>query len=190
MISEIAAKLQLMGAVDVDAFVDLFLKGDSLERFFVHVCQGVQGNVADPITKSICTFITSPIQITLTQVGVVPFKAIPNVVYPYRLMTMEQKSYLRNIVTEGHDSVTGLVASLQIGGGCMLCRSIGVADVKLQAADVLRAFCNCVFHSTVHTDQLVRRGVCNLVLQRVGGSLHLNRATMQEVSEFITRGIC
>ena len=54
--------------MDVDVFIDLFLKGESLERFFVHACQGTQGSVSDPITKTICTFITSPIQITLTQV--------------------------------------------------------------------------------------------------------------------------
>ena len=68
----------------------------------------------------------------------------------------------------------------------MLCRSIGGVDMKLQPADVLRAFCNCVFQSTVHTDVHIRRSICSLILQRVGGALHLNRATMQEVSSFVT----
>lgn len=65
-----------MAVVDVEVFIDLFLKGKSLERFLVHVCQGTQGNVSDPITKTICTFITSPIQLTLTQVSLVQTKVL------------------------------------------------------------------------------------------------------------------
>ena len=55
----------------------------------------------------------------------------------------------------------------------------------LDEADVLKAFCACVFRSKVHEENALREGICNVILQMVIGEVGTTRDVLQNVSEFI-----
>lgn len=101
-------------------------------------------------------------------------------------MSLEQKEFLRDFVKTTQNIVSGLVASVQIGGGCVLCKSSNAPNVFLDPVDIIQAFCLAVSSSKTHTDPEIHRGLCNIVVQRVGGVVHLNRATMHSISCFIS----
>lgn len=106
--------------------------------------------------------------------------------FPYKLMTEEQKAFLREFVTMAEVSLTGAVAATQIGGGCFLASS----DKKPTHVDpvaVLGAFCQAVGESKIHTDPAIQRGLCCIVVQRVCGIVHLDRSTLQKVGEFMPK---
>lgn len=160
-----------MTTIDIHRFKDLFLTGESLRKTLVYLCNTVQGHVMDPITYTLCMMITTPVQIMLTQVGVAAFKDKNTSVFPYKLMTEEQKQFLRDFVTDTETHVTGLIASVQIGGGCVLCKRVKRPSEFLDAGAVLSAFCQSVQSSKTHTNPVMQRSICNIVIQRVGGQV-------------------
>lgn len=168
--------------MDPKAFVDKFLRGDSLCRVIVYLCNNCQGTVTDPITSVLHFMITSPVQVTLTQVGVAPFRDRSTLVFPYRLMTEEQRSLLRSFVENIENEVSGSVASVQIGGGCVLSKP-SQENVYLESVDVLLAFCQTVSMSKTHKSRATQRAVCNIVLQRIGSLVHLDRSQMQKITK-------
>ncbi len=56
---------------------------------------------------------------------------------------------------------------------------------QLDMADVLKAFCACVFRSKIHKDNSLREGICNVILQMVIGEVGITRDILQSVSRFI-----
>lgn len=135
----------------------------------------------DPITHTLCMMITTPVQIMLTQVGVAPFKDKNTSIFPYKLMNDEQKQFLRDFVMETETHVSGLIASVQIGGGCVLCRRIERGGVFLEPGLVLSAFCQNVQESKTHKNPAIQRSICNIVIQRVGGQVLLDKDVLQKV---------
>lgn len=55
----------------------------------------------------------------------------------------------------------------------------------LDEADVLKAFCACVFRSKTHKDNALREGICNVILQMVIGEVGTTRDILKDVSDFI-----
>lgn len=175
--------------MDVQRFVDLFLAGDALRKTLAYLCNTVQGNVMDPITHTLCLMITTPVQIMLTQVGVAPFKDKNTSIFPYRLMNDEQKQFLRDFVAETETHVSGLIASVQIGGGCVLCKRVKRGTTLLDAGQVLSAFCQTVQTSKTHANPAIQRSICNIVIQRVGGQILLDKDTLQRVMKSMPGGV-
>lgn len=170
--------------MDTDRFIKLFLTGDSLCKMIAYLCNNSHGTVTDPITNVLHAMITSPLQIMLTQVGVAPFKDRNTLVFPYRLMNEDQKDFLRSFVEEMEHEITGTVASVQIGGGCVLTQQQSSSrgrEITLDYTSVLSAFCTNVARSKTHTNVSVQRAVCNIVIQRIGSMVHLDRTKMQTI---------
>ena len=159
--------------MDTHGFIDLFLKEDALCHIVAYMCNNTQGLVTDPITNVLYSMITSPIQIVLTQVGVAPFKDKNTLVFPYRLMNEDQKSFIRSFVQDMEYEITGTIASVQIGGGCMLNKSTNGQDIFLDYVHVLTAFCNNVSKSKTHQNPAIQRAICNIIIQRIGSLIHL-----------------
>lgn len=154
--------------MDAAAFREAFLPGEELTRFVCFMCNAMTNSVTDPITHTLHIMITRPLSLVLTQVGIAPFKGESTAIYPYRVMTDEQKECLREGVRRTRQEVAGAMASVQIGGGCILYtkRREGQPEAFLSASDVLGAFCCAVFQSKTHTDARVRSSICNLFVQR------------------------
>lgn len=75
-----------------------FLEGDNLVRIFHFFCETGDAQVTDPITDVICMMVTSRIQLSVTERGVMLFKDKMSHVYPYTHMTVEQLSYVQRVV--------------------------------------------------------------------------------------------
>lgn len=56
----------------------------------------------------------------------------------------------------------------------------------LDEAEVLKAFCACVFRSRVHQSSSLREGICNVILQMVIGEVGTTKDVLQNVSEFVS----
>lgn len=174
-----------MAIADTHKFIELFLQGESLQQTLCYMCNASQGHVVDPITHTLCMMITTPVQVMLTQVGVAPFKDKNTAIFPYRLMDGRQKDFLRSFVKATEKAVKGAMASVQIGGGCVLCKHGQGASIVLNPVDILSAFCRCVADSKTHTNQKIQKCICNIVIQRVGSLVVLDRATLQSVMHHI-----
>lgn len=101
-------------------FRDVFLPGEELTRFVCFMCNAMANSVTDPITHALYIMISKPLSLVLTQVGIAPFKGESTVIYPYRMMNDVQKDFLRECVQQTKQDVAGVMASVQIGGGCIL----------------------------------------------------------------------
>lgn len=61
----------------------------------------------------------------------------------------------------------------------------GSASFQLDTLEVLKAFCACVFRSSVHRKNSMREGICHIVLQMVIGEIGITQDTLENLSAFI-----
>jgi hypothetical protein len=81
----------------------------------------------------------------------------------------EREAYMRN---QAHMMLTGK----PMGGS---------ASFQLDTLEVLKAFCACVFRSSVHRKNSMREGICHIVLQMVIGEIGITQDTLENLSAFI-----
>lgn len=81
----------------------------------------------------------------------------------------EKEAYMRN---QAHMLLTGK----PMGGS---------TSFQLDTLEVLKAFCACVFRSSVHKKNSIREGICHIVLQMVIGEIGITQDTLENLSSFI-----
>jgi len=165
------------------AILDTFLNVDNLARLLPYFCkieaEAPRHPQYDPITSAVLTFLTAPLQLTLTEVGAAPFMGHTVLVYPYSLMTVQQRAFLRTALD--NPSEWGIV-----NGAIVFHRSQkGKDSVVLPPRAVLTALCQKVFDSSLHTDERARVAICNIILQRVQGFLPISRPVQRELNEWL-----
>ena len=130
----------------------------------------------DPITATVITFLTSPLQLTLTEVGAVLFQGHGTLIYPYNLMSERQKVFVRAALDRReewniyHDAV-------------VFRRSQGT--LLLPPARVLLVLCAKVLESSVHQDPQRRVALCNIILQRVQGYVRIDKPVQRELNDWL-----
>ena len=129
----------------------------------------------DPVTATVLDLLTGKLQFCLSATGLIPFKGNANLVYPYHMMSPEQKDFIRT--------------SLQTRGGYTVCNESVVfhaCDVeRLDTVLVLEAMCSKVLESKVHEDHSVKVGVCNILLQRVQSVVPISRGVQQRLNDVL-----
>ena len=191
--------------------VETFLKGNSLRRIIKFFCDTSVNQVVDPVTETLCMMLTTPLQFSITEIGVTFFKDKNTHVFPYRNMTQGQLEYVRDTVNSiyGVDSVEESARmGVQMGGGCVVklsstslqrhavvappCPSLPkkAANVVgqnthpdvLDAFEVLGAFCTSVFSSKLYGgDPQLCYNLCNVIIQRVCTSVHLQKDVQRQL---------
>lgn len=137
-----------------------------------------QSPIIDPISNLIVTFINRPIALVLNEVGVMPFKDRPLLIFPYNLMTNRQKDFLRQCVAR--------VAEWTICNDNLVfdrtSTSRHIAPVR-----VITTMCDCVLHGNTRHDHKTRIGLCNIILQRVRSRIPIDTNVHKEVNEWVAR---
>lgn len=80
-----------------------------------------------------------------------------------------------------------LMNGVQMGGGFVIFSSTaaGVGDTVLPLEKVANVFCNFVFMSKIHQDPVVRKGICNIVIQRVCSSAFFPKSSIAAVANHV-----
>ena len=151
----------------------VFFSEQGLRRILTYLCNARAPGSWDPVTATVLDLLTGKLQFCLSAAGLIPFKGHANLVYPYHMMTQEQKDFIRT--------------SMQTRAGYTVCNESVVfkahADLeRLDAVSVLEAMCSKVLESKVHEEHSVRVGVCNILLQRVQSVVPISRGVQQRLN--------
>lgn len=176
--------------MDIHEFVATFLVDDSLRRIMNYLCESSVGQASDPIVDVVSMMISTPVSPVFTEVGVAPFKDRLVHVFPYTEMSIQQREFIKEVIRSATLSMSsngkgsGVSVSLQVGGGCIL-QSSCAQRVFLRAENVLATLCRSVFSSRQHTDNVIRRNICNIIIQRVSGAIHIHQNIINRVGAIV-----
>ena len=164
-------------------FTELFLKGENLRDMMVYMCNTCTSDVQDPITHTICTFLSTPVRISITKIGLAPFQGCNTAIFPFFCMREEQKLLLLEIIQFMQENGRATL-STQMGGGGMATLKPDGQRVYLDTSEVIFQF----FQATKESERTgmktqVRDKVCNIILQRVCSAVHIPRRTLNEIME-------
>ncbi|EKX35102.1 hypothetical protein GUITHDRAFT_118755 [Guillardia theta CCMP2712] len=166
----------------MDRFVEMFLRGEALRGMLLYMCNSCTVEINDPITHTLCTFMTTPVSLCVTKTGLAPLKDCNMAILPFGCMTPEQKAFLNGAINEMQAG--GLATlSTQMGGGGMAQLNYRGPKRYLPAEDVLTQFCAAVRCSGSHLGPEIKDNVCNIVIQRVCSMVHVPRSTLAAISK-------
>jgi hypothetical protein len=176
--------------MDVDKFVELFLTGENLQKMYVYMCGESLGDVSDPASNVACMMSTTPITLTITEVGVAPFKDRMTHIYPYSKMNNLQLGYIKMIVNDCMDlnatPSISCTSSIQMGGGCILLVVLQQKTSRfLKGHSVIIAMCDAICNNKSSPDISTRIGMCNIIIQRVYASIHLSKETQRHITDHL-----
>ena len=157
--------------------VSAFFTGDSLSRLLTYLCNTRAPGAWDPITATVLEMLSGRLQLCLSPAGLVPFRARPSMVYPFHMMSKEQKEFLREALERRE-------AYCVCNDAVLFYHRQGEPE-HLDTVSVLGAMCRSVLASRVHEDHRVRVGVCNILLQRVQSSVVISKAAQQELNALL-----
>ena len=132
----------------------------------------------DPITRTVVTFLTCPLQLGLTEVGAMLFQGRSTLIYPYTLMNDAQKAFVRQCLDHR--------AEWNLYNDCIVFkRHRGAQGKTLGAPAVLVALCSKIFQSPAHEDPRRRVALCNIILQRVQGYIPIDKPVQRHLNEWL-----
>jgi hypothetical protein len=152
----------------------VFFTGENLKRMLTYLCNSRPPDVWDPITATVIDILTCKLQFCLTTTGLLPFKGKANLLYPYHMMTEEQKEFLRQSLS---DSSTYVICNDSV--------VFNTDQEKLDPVLILEAMCCKVLDSKVHKDRNIKLGVCNILLQRVQSMTPISKGSQQRLNTSI-----
>jgi hypothetical protein len=163
-------------------FMNLFFKGDSLQRIMAHFSNTSSVQCVDPITTTVVTTLKNPIQCAINEQGICPFKAHPTMTFPFSRMSAEQQAFISKIqLVEEHPLVS--VHSL-MGGGRMHLFYEQEKPYYIPHTEALVEICKATLsHPNYAPEQ--RLQVCNIVLQRVSALVNISNSTLKNVNEIL-----
>jgi hypothetical protein len=157
-----------------ETLATVFFSEPSLKRILTYLCNARPPGSWDPVTATVLDLLTGKLQFCLSATGLIPFRGHADLVYPYHMMSPEQKEFIRT--------------ALQERSGYTVCNDSVVFNTptgdseRLDTVSVLEAMCSKVLESKVHEDHSVRVGVCNILLQRVQSVVPISRAVQQRLN--------
>jgi hypothetical protein len=163
-----------------EEFMDMFFKGEALQRVMEHFSNNCSVQCVDPITTTVVMVLKNPIQCAINEQGLCPFKAHPIVTFPFSRMNAKQQTFISKIqLAEEHASVS--VHSL-MGGGRMHLFYEQEQPYYISHTEALVEICKATLsHPNYAPEQ--RLQVCNIVLQRVSALVNISNSTLKNVNE-------
>ena len=155
----------------------VFFHSEGLQRILTYLCNARLPGAWDPVTSTVLDLLTGRLQFCLTAEGLVPFKGKATLVYPYHMMTQEQKTFLREAISDR--------ARFCICNDALMFHACEGDPERLDHVDVLEAMCSRILASNVHGDYKVRVGVCNIILQRIQSTVTITRNVQQRLNEVL-----
>ena len=158
----------------MSTLITAFFTDNNLKRVLTYLCNSRPPDNLDPITATVIDLLTSRVQFCLGATGLIPFKGKASMVYPYHMMTAEQKQFLQECL---RDKSSYSICNDSIMFHCEL--------EKIDAVSVLEAMCSKILESGVHGEHSVRVGVCNILLQRVQSVVPITRGVQQRLNSML-----
>jgi hypothetical protein len=165
---------QSLSGSPVDRMISSFFDAEGLQRMLTFLCNSRLPGSWDPVTSTVVDMLTLRLQFCLTADGLAPFRGKPDMVYPYHMMTMQQKTFLREELA--------VRSSYCICNDALVFHPTVCAPERLDQVTVLEGVCNRILASGVHAEHRVRIGVCNIILQRVQGVVPISRGVQQKLN--------
>jgi hypothetical protein len=170
--------------MEASEVISLYFTGDSLKRMLTHLCNTRQPGGWDPITATVLDLLTSRLQPCLTATGLQAFQGRADLLYPYHMMSVEQKDFIRRAL---QDRTAYTVCN---GAVMFKCRreepsTARPAREALDPVEVLQAMCCKVLESNVHAEKSVRVGVCNILLQRVQSAVPISKGMQKRLNALL-----
>lgn len=153
------------------SLIPIFFTGINLQRMITYLSNRRPPDVCDPITATVLDMLTCKLQLCLSATGLIPFKGKPHMVYPYHMMTEEQKQFLRECLK---DTETYIACNESI--------MFNIEQDKIDHVAVLEAMCIKILDSNVHKDRNIKLGICNILLQRVQSMTPISRGAQQRLN--------
>ncbi len=155
----------------------VFFAEPSLRRMLTYLCNARAPGSWDPVTATVLDLLTGKLQFCLSASGLIPFRGHANLVYPYHMMSPEQKDFIRVAMQErGNYTVCNESVMFHPSPG---------DQERLDTVLVLEAMCSKVLESKVHEEHSVRVGVCNILLQRVQSVVPISRGVQQRLNRLL-----
>jgi hypothetical protein len=164
----------------VDRMVSVFFDAEGLQRMLTYMCNCRLPGSWDPVTSTVVDMLTLRLQFCLTAEGLAPFRGKADMVYPYHMMTLPQKAFLREEVAAR--------SSYCICNDAVVFHPAPGALERLDQVKVLEGVCSRILASGVHAEHRVRVGVCNIILQRVQGVVPISRGVQQKLNAILFGG--
>lgn len=166
-------------------YLELFFKGCRLKRMIIYICNSCTADIRDPITHTMCLFLTSPIVLNITKTGLSPFRGSNTSVYPYSCMDKEQMEFLLECLDTMQSQDLG-VLSTQMGGGGMATLITPEEKHYVSQAEVLTQFCVSVKETSILKTPVMKENLCNMVIQKICSIVHIPRSTLSEVQYLLS----
>jgi hypothetical protein len=157
--------------------VTVFFTEPSLKRILTYLCNARAPGSWDPVTATVLDMLSAKLQFCLSATGLIPFKGRANLVYPYHMMSTEQKEFIRSALQER-------VGFTVCNESVVFHASPGDPE-RLDAVSVLEAMCSKILESKIHDEHSVRIGVCNIILQRVQSVMPISRGVQQRLNSLL-----
>lgn len=132
----------------------------------------------DPVTATVIGLLTCPLQLCLNEVGVLPLVGRCKLVFPYNLMTAEQRQFLHDCLQRTDE--------WNICNGHIVFKP-PPSQLFLPPATVFQALCENVFRSKTHPELSTKIGLCNIILQRVKGNIPLTKSVQRDLNSWLQK---
>ena len=168
--------------LDTDGFARVFphlvqIESQKYQRFLKGLDkEPPKLNMLDPITEIAVTALTRPVQLTLTEVGAIPFPSRPNLVFPYHRMTHEQKEFIRNCIKNTGEWI--------ILNEVLVFRKPST-KVTVCPVVVLTTMCSAILNAPSQHTTETKIKLCNLVLQRIQSHYPLDIKMQHVVNDWV-----
>lgn len=140
----------------------------------------------DPVSHTVLSMLSHPLQLQLTAIGWQPFKG-KDITIPFQRMTSTQKDVIKGILTDekrrAQWGVFEHALVLHERG-----RDTAGGSAKLSALDVLEAVCTTILQSKAYPDKRSRVAICNIVLQRVQSNIVVDKGVLRELNQRLFQG--
>ena len=141
-----------------------------------YLCNTRQPGNWDPVTGTVLDLLTGKLQFCLSATGLLPFRGSAELVYPYHMMSVEQKDYIRQALQDRASyTVCNDAVVFNYNNHCK-------EQAKLDPVQVLEAMCCKVLQSKIHAEHSVRVGICNILLQRVQSVVPISKGVQQRLN--------
>jgi hypothetical protein len=167
-----------------EGFIRLFLQETGLQRVIAHLCNTCGPHFTDPITHVLYTFMTDSIAFTISEQGWCPFLCQPTLIYPFKVMTKRQYSFLQEMQLPQNRNRAG--TQLLMGGARVFSYFEKAVKYYVSHTQALTALCVLTLAQPDHKKEQ-KMQACNIVVQRVASMTNITNATLQQVNQHLTQ---
>ena len=167
----------------IEAF---FAPIENMQKTIAILCEcHTQPPSMDPVTHTLLTMMSCPLQIQLTYVGWNPFKG-KDLSLPFHFMNDHQKETLKSILTDDLRKNDWQIHENAVTFRDSQSESTFFIDPLL----VLEAVCTTILTSDVYPDRRMRVATCNIILQRVQTSIPVHKSVLKKLNERLFNTTC